>query len=414
MSDLRKPFDEAVVNMSITTSPYYKDYVFYMHLIAQCKVVFTKDLPAAAGVSFKNDHHILYINPSEILGIDKHGRPTHGFCDKMPLAHRIGLLKHEMLHIALGHLIRVEDRDFTSYNYASDCALNQEIDKNHLPEWVIMPHNLPAKIPASKIKLRQTAEYYYDILNFKKVQDTGSGLLDDHSVWEQVEGDGELQQELTKNMVEKAAGEAHKGRGNLPSNYAEMIENLTINREVNWERELRRIVGNKKANKKKTLLRKNRRLPKANYIKGVVKDRQFELGVVSDVSGSVGTEALYTLWGTIIDICKTFAADVNLVQVDTDPKPPTKLTSKTKALERKANGGTSLSPAILTFKEHNIRFDALVITTDGYLCESDLEPFYELRKPIIWLIEPEGSVMEGMNRGLMRAIKLKNFTGSKR
>ena len=135
----RSAFDEAVANMAMEASPFYHEYVFYMHLLSQCQVVFNESFPAAAGVAFAKTHYKLYINPTEVIaeGKDQSGKDVkvHGFCMKMPLEQRIGTIKHEMLHIILGHLFRVKDgdKDFQSYNFASDCALNQQIDREHLP-----------------------------------------------------------------------------------------------------------------------------------------------------------------------------------------------------------------------------------------------------------------------------------------
>lgn len=410
MSIDRSAFDEAVANMSMQTSPFFKEYVFYMHLLAQCKVVFTEKMQAAAGVGFKNDNYTLYINTSEVIA-ETPEQTVLGFTSRMPIEQRIGIIKHEMLHIAFGHLLRVGDKDFQKYNIASDCALDQEIPKDHLPSYAIYPdNNFPTK--EKDVKWNQTAEYYYEIIDIEE-QDSesanGSGApsLDDHSFWEEIEGDPVLQQELTKNMVERAANEAQKSRGNLPGCYSEMIENLTIRREVDWKQILRRIVGNKKANQRKTLLRRDRRLPLANWIKGKTKDRIFELAVVSDVSGSVSDEALSTLWGEIIHICDLYNTPVKLVQIDTEPTKPEPLNKKSKKIERKAFGGTLLAPAIEELQKAKVSFNALVVTTDGYLFEEDIPPFANLNKPVIWLIEPEGRIMPEMNAGKMRAIKLK-------
>lgn len=415
MSIDRSAFDEAIANMSMQTSPYYKEYVFYLHLLAQCRVVFSTTLKAPAGVNFVNDHYNLFINPSPVIGYGQNENgemePIVGFCSDTPLEHRIGILKHEMLHIALGHLLRVEDKNFMKYNVASDTALNQEITREHLPKYALYPDNFPNK----KVKplWGETAEYYYELLEDMEEQEDGEGgngfggqPLDDHDLWMGNEGDPSLQQELTKNMVEKAGNEAIKSAGRLPSNYANMLDNLTIRREVDWKRVLRAIVGNKRANRKKTLLRRDRRMPFANWLKGRTKDRVFELGVVSDVSGSVSEDALKQVWGEIISICEMFNTPVTMVQVDTEPSPPEKLTKDSKAIKRTRCGGTILAPAIEEFRKNNIDFDALVVTTDGYLFEEDIQPFAKTGKPVIWLIESTGNIMAEMNQGKMRAIKL--------
>ena len=429
--DHKKAFNEAIANMTIAASPYFRDYVFYMHLISNCRIIYNHTLQAAAGVCFKHDHYELHLNPEEVIaeGIDDKGnkRVITGFCEDMPLQHRIGILKHEMLHIANGHILRQEDRDHKGFNYATDCAINQEIAKEHLPDYVIYPENFPSK---KKVPLRASAEIYYDLLDRDAVppEEEGSGegcgagesggkagqnpcTPDDHGLWAESKGDATLQKELTKNMVEKAANSTQKQRGNLPYAYAQMVENLTVSREVNWKQVLRSIVGNKRANQRKTLMRRDRRLPHANWIKGKTKDRIFELGVISDVSGSVSDRALHDLWGEIIHICELFRTPVKLVQVDTQAFKPEELTASTRLVERKAMGGTFLSPGIKSFQENGCHFDALVVTTDGYLGASDVEIFQELKRPVIWLIEEEGQILPEMNEGRMKAIKL---TGDKK
>jgi predicted metal-dependent peptidase len=421
----RKAFEEAVANMAMTTSTFHKDYVFYLHLLAQCRVEFSESLPAAAGVGFDKDRYVLYLNPTPVLGMTQTKEPVQGFCLDMPLKHRIGILKHEMLHIVLGHLIRVEEKglDFFKYNIASDCALNQEIHRYHLPSYAIYPdNNFPVK-SKQRVLSKQTAEYYYELIDEeiinKSQQNSSSGdesgigrkdpfsSIDDHSTWKQANtANPELQQELTKNMVERAGKETMKARGNLPSGYSMIIDNLTVNRQVDWKKQLRAIVGHKKANKKKTLKRLNRRTPNYEWIKGTIKNRVFDLGVISDVSGSVNDKALRQLWEVIIDICHTFDTSVTVVQVDTTPREPEKLTKTTKLIERKACGGTYLSPAIQAFKERKIPFNALVVTTDGELQENDIMEFAKCKVPVIWLITPNGVIRPSMSIGQMKAIKL--------
>jgi predicted metal-dependent peptidase len=417
----RAGFEEAIANMSISSSPFFNDYVFYMHLVAQCRLVFDDTMQYAAAVNFVNNSYNLFICPSMF--------------NKEPLEQRVGIIKHEMLHIALGHLFRYdkEDTNFQNFNYAADCALNQEIKREHLLNG-IYPDNFPN--PEANNHWGQTTEFYYNLLKNNKEDEDSDGdddkdsdkesegngknpssgkgkgkskrpdLTGDHDKWKETKGDEYVQQEITKNMLEKAGDNTTKSRGNLPSSYAQMLDNITRRKEVDWKKVVRNIVGNKKANVRKTLMRKDRRMPGANWIKGRTKDRIFELAVISDVSGSVSDSALTSLWGEIINICYMFNTPVQVVQVDTRPTPPEALNKNTKTIKRKANGGTFLSPAIETLREHKIVYNALVITTDGELCESDVVPFSKLKVPVIWLIEHTGRVMPSMNKGTMRAIKL--------
>ncbi len=95
-------------------------------------------------------------------------------------------------------------------------------------------------------------------------------------------------------------------------------------------------------------MRSDRRFPQRTDLRGKTKDRMFNLLVVSDVSGSVSDTALLALWGEVQHICDITKTAVDLIQVDSNPFPPEKLEKKTKLIERKAQGGTVLSPALET------------------------------------------------------------------
>ena len=151
MTPDRSGFDEAVANL-FSNPKYAPNYLFYGHMIGQCRVVFDTDMKAPAGVNFMHDHFNLYINPNDTwveadpakLASAKHKPQTRqtpegkteiclkGF-NSYTLEQRLGILKHEMLHILYNHMRRKGDRDHQGFNIASDCAINQLIERNHLP-----------------------------------------------------------------------------------------------------------------------------------------------------------------------------------------------------------------------------------------------------------------------------------------
>lgn len=413
----REPFEAAIVAM-INGADFSKDYMFYAHLIGQCTVVFEK-MNAPAAVGFDLDHYKLYIN--------------HEQFNEFTLKERLAVLKHEMLHIMNNHVGRAENRQHKAWNYATDCAINQLITRDHLPKGCIFPDNFPYK----KHKTPQNglaAEQYYDLIDHSKLPedegpngsgggsggDSGQGgdqpsPLDSHDKWEQgsADIDPDIQKDITKGMLDNAMENTVKSRGNLPSNFSDYLELFSRKAEVSWQKVLRGIAGNKRVNSRRTIMRSDRRFPHRSDLRGKTKDRMFNLLVISDVSGSVSTPALMDLWTEVRHICDVTKSDVDLIQVDTQPSLPEKLSKSTKTIERKACGGTVLNPAIKMAQDHNIDFNAVVVTTDGYLSESDVDAFKKLRKKVIWLIESNGEIMPSMNTGLMQAFKLKPHTKDK-
>lgn len=405
-SSSRKAFDEAVAAMSLTASPYFREYYFYLHLLSQCKIDFEFNGSAPAAVSFDKDTYTLHLNPTKVL-IEAEGDNDAwlGFCEDMPIQHRIGILKHEMSHVFLGHLIDMDKLDKRKHNFAADCALNQHINKEHLPKGCIFPENFPTKV--KNVLPLQNNEYYYSIIDFSEKKSELGKLLDDHGRWEEGEKNPTIQRKITKDMVEKAGDATYKAVGSYPVDYLDILENLQPKVEKTLESALRKVLATTKSKKVKTLMRKNRRLPNYNWVKGVKKDKLVNVAVISDVSGSVNDKELRALWERILSVCNS--NPVTLVQIDAQPKDPEKLTNRTTNITRKAQGGTLLSPALEKFEEFKVEYSVLVVTTDGFLSSNDLVPFSKLKVPVIWLISPKGKVMEGMNQKNMAAIKLKEY-----
>lgn len=398
MEDKRKVYEDTILQMLVQDSQYSQTYMFYGYLLAQCQLVIDESIPTA-GVHFWRDHYVLTINPD--------------FFNSLPLVERMGILCHECMHIMNNHVARKELRDHQKFNYAADCAINQSIDRDHLPKGCIYPDNFPTKL--KDVPTMKTAEQYYDIMDIDPDEDDQNGqgngigkVLDDHNQWDKSEGDADLVNDITKEMLDKSIAQTTKSRGNVPAEAGTALELFSRKSEVDWRKVLRNVVGNKKTNSRRTIMRADRRLPTREDLRGKTKDRIFELAVVSDVSGSVSDKALLELLAEVRHICEMARTSVTLVQVDTTPSEPEELKASTKIIKRKACGGTFLSPAIQKLKDAGKKFDALVVTTDGYLDSQDVADFEALRKKVIWLIEKDGQVMDQMDYGLMKAFKLKD------
>lgn len=389
-------FDEAITAMTLKGSSFSQEYVFYLYMIAQCRVIFDEDLPAAAAVNFEYDHFNLFINPKELIREGKtKNLPILGF-GKLPLAHRIGILKHEMLHIIYKFNLRAlllqqkygDDYSHKIDNMASDCALNQDINPQHLPGYVVTPVNLQKYMDIT-VPPNLTTEHYYELLNKSKSKFNGDEpleILDDHDKWEEIKGDPMIAQAIVKSMVEKAMVNTQKSMGSIPSSYGSWLELLTNKHQLNWKQLLRRVVGNKKANVRSTIYKPNRRNPDAMHLKGKTKDYVFDLLVVTDVSGSVSDKELLYGLTEIKQICKTTASSVKLIQVDSVAYPPEDIKKNLISFNRKACGGTVLAPAIDMAKEHDLNFNAVVVITDGHIDRSDIVAYEALNKRVIWVI----------------------------
>ncbi len=407
----RGKLDDTLAAM-FSNPEYRANYLFYAHVIGQCSIKIDKEIPAPAGVSFSVDHYNLYINPDEF------GCYT--------LKERLAILKHEALHILYGHLgERGNGKNPAGWNISTDCALNQHIDQDHLPECAILPKPLEAKTGIT-VPMGQSAEFYYELLKseMQKQPNQGDGeqrlqsqssvfdslngvrTMDTHKTWDESVGDKDLQQDLTKRMIERAQTETLKGKGTIPAACADWIELHSRRSEVNWKRILRGIVGHKRVGTRSTIMRLDRRFPNREDLRGKTRDRMFNLLVVVDVSGSMSPAAINTTLAEVRNICDITKTDVDLIQVDTVAYEPEKLSKKTLSITRRGVGGTYLSTALDKAREKKIDYQAVVVLTDGGLYHKDLSVFAELNKRVIWLVESSGTVPDSMNTGKMQAFKL--------
>lgn len=401
----RDAFDEAIANMIASTSSHHREYVFYAHMLSQCRIVFDEKLgseenPKAIAVNFQHDHYNLYINPDEF--------------SKYSLEQRIGMLKRQMLYILNDHTNRGDDYDSSKFATAAECANNQHINKDHLHDGAVTPETLVTKngIGANS---NCTTEQYYEMIPDENDSPDGSGnpppgqgnsSPDDNSKWQESQGEEVIQKDLTKKMMEKANSETIKARGDTPSQFSDWLELFNTDKKVDWKKVLRRITGNKKANTRKTLMRPDRRNPEFAHIKGKTKDRIFTLLTIGDESGSVSDKELTSAIVETIHLCKSMNVNTRYIAVDTKAHPSVELKATTKTFERQANGGTYISGSIQQAEDENLKYDAMLVITDGYLCESDVQAFVDVNKPTIFLITSQGEIMDSMNQGKCRAIQL--------
>lgn len=381
----RTGFDNAIRAMTTVSDDLGRKYAFYLFMVSQCRIQFDLELPAPAAVNFEYDHYNLFINPTTY--------------NPLPLTHRVGVIKHEMLHIILRHIERREDRDPKLANYAMDLAVNEDIDPDHLPSWAVNHKNMSTLLGFT-IPQQQTFETYYDLLipHADKLPDYEAG----HS--KPSKGDEVIAQHLAKAMVEKSFNETNKARGDLPSAYNSWIELLSSSQELDWKQLIRRIAANRRTDRRSTILRPNRRQPNLSHLKGRVKDRRFDFLFVVDVSGSMSDSEVAYCLSESINLLKLTNSTATMIQVDTDAYPPEPLKSTTRQFTRKARGGTWLSPALDVAAEHNLSYDAIIVLTDGGVCSSDVTKFHDANKPVIWITTSD--YQSGFDSGKMRGAKL--------
>ena len=201
-----------------------------------------------AGVSRQGINYQLYINEN--------------FWNKLNTNQHIGLLKHELLHIAFFHITDYEHlTDKEIANIAMDIEINQYIDKDLLPPGP----QLPESYPELKLEPKKGTQYYYDKLmqgkqagncpnlnamlaagamgipmpgegnqpgggQMVKIRAKGGGEMEvqlpDHSTWGEFEDLDEATKKLIKtqtgHILSEVADQVTKSRGTVPGEMAEI------------------------------------------------------------------------------------------------------------------------------------------------------------------------------------------------
>ena len=333
---------------------------FYGLFLIGVNKKYTTNIPTA-GVSKNNIGVQLTINPE--------------FYNDLSQDHRFGLIKHEILHLAFGHLLlRDKYSDHKLFNIAADLEINQYIAGDKLPDGGL----LLSSFPEINLPVKAGTRVYYDMLKEAK-EDGTSPTLDSlmsemdgttphcHSTWDEFsdmsESDKKLIQKQVEHQLKEAAEQTIKKQGSIPGELSDLIHRLTHIEppKFDWKGYLRRFVGNSSIVYTKKLRRKyNKRYAGSPGLKIKFKNHIL-VGV--DTSGSVNNDELKEFFSELAHMHKT-GHKITIAQCDTSLKSVKEFKPK-QDWEIHGRGGTSFQPVIDHFNEKKGVYTALVYLTDG-------------------------------------------------
>ena len=364
---------------------------YYGFFLIMLNKVWRKDLPTA-GVSKNGINFQLAINED--------------FWTSLSEMHQMGLLKHELLHIAFGHLTSFKSfKNHRLANVAMDMEINQYIDKDWLPEGGIDIDNYEDL----NLERKAGCRYYYDKLNqFQDEKDKNGTcgnegmdkLLDqvangegpDHSTWEEFENLSEAEQKLIEKQLQKVLADAKeqtiKKRGNVPGE----IEGVIVIEEIvapkfDWRGYIRRFTGvSTKVFTKKIRRKENRRFSDNPGLK--IKMKQHMLLAI-DTSGSVSDSELQEFMGEIHHIYKV-GVDVTVVQCDTSIRSIEPYKGKHE-INVAGRGGTEFDPVLDYYNANQKKYTSLVYFTDGE-CYTSVVP----KGNVLWVLSERSHMNESL------------------
>ena len=333
---------------------------FYGLFLIGINKKYSENIPTA-GVSKHNIGIQLTINPE--------------FYNDLSEDHRFGLIKHELLHIAFGHLIlRDLYTDHKLFNIAADLEINQYILESKLPTGGLLLNSFPELNLPTKAGTKK----YYELLEQAK-EDGTSPSLDNlmnqmdgtsqycHGTWndfdELPEADKKLMQKQIEHQLKDSAEQTIKKMGTIPGELADLIHRLTHIEpaKFDWKGYLKRFVGNSSIVYTKKLRRKYNKRYAANPGLKIKFKNHILVGV--DTSGSVNNDELKEFFNELAHMCKT-GHKITVAQCDTKLNSVKEFNPK-HDWEIHGRGGTSFQPVIDHYNEKKGVYTALVYLTDG-------------------------------------------------
>jgi len=316
-------------------------------------------------------------------GVGKHGIGMRlvinpDFFGGLSEDHQHGLLKHELLHIAFGHII-LADRypNKKLFNIAADIEINQYINYKMLPDGGLTLDTF------SDLNLDERAgtDYYYKKLECTMDKDGNSscpqlqGILDQmdgesqycHKHWEEItdlpETEKKLVQKQYEHQMKQTAEEIQKKCGTIPGELAEIIERLFHIEppKFNWKSFLKRYVNNASKVYTKKLRRKDNKRYAANPGLKIKHRNHVLVGV--DTSGSVSSEELVEFMHELAHMHKT-GNQITVAQFDTELTDVSSFDPK-KNWEIKGRGGTCFQPVVDHYNDPKNRYSGFICLTDG-------------------------------------------------
>jgi predicted metal-dependent peptidase len=371
---------------------------FYGIFLSTLNKVVREDVPTA-GVCKNNINYQLAINEEFWNSLDN---------DKK----KIGLLKHELLHICFCHL---EDREWFPnhdlHNLAADLEINQYLEPEYYPSEDII---LLSTFPELKLPEKAGTKVYYELLEQAKKDGTSPSLnamLDGdpsfggnhgceagklHPTWKEFDSLSEADKKLIASQIKhqiKSIVENQKdtSRGFVPGelkNYIDSMFEITAP-SYDWKSYFRRFFGSSsKIYTKKTRRKLNKRYEENPALK--IKPKKHVL-VGVDTSGSVREKDLIEFFNEIYHMYKT---GITITVAEGDANIHNVYEYKGKMPEFVVGrGGTDMNPFIDYVNQHK-QYSSLIILTDGYIGGKTSNTF----KPMLTVLCSNGNTIENVKQ----------------
>jgi predicted metal-dependent peptidase len=355
---------------------------FFAHMVQGLARRVDESTPTAA-VSLGGAGIELRVNPRFFAGLARE--------------ERVAVIKHEILHVVLKHLLRGPGKHPRLWNLACDVVVNDLVGKWPLPEGAVTR----ASFPGLRIPADATAEAVYKLLLAESLGGSGEGheppadggegaagdgaggkddqpsSHSDHGGWAGRPGAGRpgaglgephaaaASEAAIDGLITRASDRLPPGgRGHLPDVVREAISQARERGKprIDWRRTLRLFAAG--AGRTRVVATVRRESPRYGTFPGTKIKRLHRLAVVIDTSGSVSEEVLRSFFDEIHAIWRT-GASVLVVACDAAVHGSFEYRGEV-PVRLGGGGGTAFQPAFDWLRaSRRLRVDGCIYLTDG-------------------------------------------------
>jgi predicted metal-dependent peptidase len=289
------------------------------------------------------------------------------------------LFGHEVLHVVYDHIGRRDERDPQLWNIANDYAVNADLKRYNIGEFI----TTVSCLYDAKYEGKTSEDIYDDLMKNAKtvnMDDLIDQLLDEHMDENDEEGKNRpdpmsaeererLRQEIKRNIISAAQSVEAGGAGSVPNNVKRMIQELT-EPKMPW-RELIPVNLNSAIRSDYSFMRPSRRGWHMDAIMpGMNPGETIDIVVALDMSGSIGQEdakAFLSEIGGMMDMFTSYK--IHVFCFDTEAYNPQDFTSDNmdtiETYEPQGGGGTDFSAIFGYLRDNAIEPNRLIVFTDG-------------------------------------------------
>jgi len=305
------------------------------------------------------------------------------------------LVGHEVLHVVYDHMGRRNDRDPQIWNIADDYAVNADLKRHKVGQFIT---TVPC-LYESKYDGKPAEEIYDDLMkNVQKISidDLVDQMIDDHMDGDGEDGDGEDGDKQGKGRPKMSQEERDRARqemkqaiiqaaqsaeaGTLPKGVERLIKDAT-DPVMPW-RELIQTNLTSAIRNDYSWMRPSRRSWHMDAIMpGMTPGEEIDVVVSLDMSGSISDKQATAFLGEIAGMMNSFDGyKVHVFCFDTSTYNPQDFDSENmdsiEEYEPQGGGGTDFDCIFDYLKENAIEPKRLIVFTDGYPCGSWGDPDY--------------------------------------